>query len=476
MSSTIHQQHRAALDAGTVQELRESLRGEAIAPGDPGYDEARTIWNGMFDDRRPALVVRCAGVADVSRAVRFARSEGLEIAVRGGGHSIPGFSSVDGGIVIDLGPMKGCRVDPAKRRVVAQAGMQWHELDHETQAFGLAATGGLVSTTGIAGFTLGGGIGHLVRSQGLACDRLIGADVVTADGSVVHAGMGSDEESELLWALKGGGGNFGIVTSLEFQLEPVGPIVYGGAAFFTGDRAAELVQFFRDWAASDPPDDMTALLNLTTAPPAPFLPEELHGKPVAAVIGCWAGAPKDGEKAFAPVRELGGIAVDLLGPIPYVALQQLVDPLWGKGARNHMKAGYLKDLEGGAVDALVAGFASKPAPQCELHVHMMGGAAGRVPADASAFAHRDAPFVVNLISRWQDAGQDAECLAWGRDTYDSLAAHTTGGAYINFLDDEGETRVRDAYGPGTYERLQALKATYDPDNAFHRNQNIAPAG
>src|SRR4051812_19068790 len=229
MSSTIDQ-HRSTLDAGTVQELRESLRGEAIAPGDPGYDEARTIWNGMFDDRRPALVVRCAGVADVSRAVRFARSEGLEIAVRGGGHSIPGFSTVDGGIVIDVGPMKGARVDPAARRVTAQAGLQWHELDHETQAFGLAATGGLVSTTGIAGFTLGGGIGHLVRAQGLACDHLLGADLVTADGRVVRAGLDGDGDPELLWALKGGGGNFGVVTSMDLALQPVGPMLYGGPA------------------------------------------------------------------------------------------------------------------------------------------------------------------------------------------------------------------------------------------------------
>jgi FAD/FMN-containing dehydrogenase len=473
--STTDRTH-AALDAGTVQELREGLRGVAIAPQDPGYDVARTGWNGMFDDRRPALVVQCAGTADVIRAVQFARSEGLEMAVRGGGHSIPGFSTVEGGIVIDLGPMKGVRVDPAARRVTAQAGLQWAELDHETQAFGLAATGGLVSTTGIAGFTLGGGIGHLVRSQGLACDRLIGADVVTADGRLVRAGMASDEQAELLWALKGGGGNFGIVTSMDFQLAPVGPVVYGGAAFFEGHRAGELLQFFREWGASGLPDGMTPLLNLTTAPPAPFLPEELHGKPVVALIACWAGPLEEGERRFAPVRALGGIAVDLLGPIPYVALQQLVDPLWTKGARNHMKAGYLSDLEDEAIARLVDGFERKPAPQCELHVHLMGGAAGRVPADASAFPHRDAPYVLNLISRWQEPAQDEEALAWGRDVYASVSEHTTGGSYINFLDDEGADRVRDAYGPATWERLQAVKATYDPDNAFHRNQNIAPAG
>src|SRR3954447_5332363 len=335
--------HPTPLDSGTVQELRESLRGAAFAPGDPGYDEARTIWNGMFDDRHPALVVQCAGVADVTRAVQFARSEGLEIAVRGGGHSLPGFSSSDGGIVIDLGAMKGVRVDPRTRRVTAQGGLQWHELDHETQAFGLAATGGLVSTTGVAGFTLGGGIGHLVRAHGLACDRLIGADLVTADGRIVRAGMGSDEESELLWALKGGGGNFGIVTSMDFQLAPVGPIVHGGAAFFGADQLREILVRVRDMMDAGMPEELTLLVNMTTAPPAPFLPVEMHGHPGVAVIACWSGPLEDGEAALAPIRELGP-AVDLLGPIPYVALQQLLDPLFEKGARNYMKAGYLPAL------------------------------------------------------------------------------------------------------------------------------------
>jgi FAD/FMN-containing dehydrogenase len=463
-----------ALDPGAVQELREALRGEALAPGDPGYDEARTIWNGMFDEARPALVVRCAGTADVVRAVELARSEGLEIAVRGGGHSIPGFSTVDGGIVIDVGPMKGARVDVGKRRVTAQAGLQWHELDHETQAFGLACTGGLISSTGIAGFTLGGGIGHLVRSQGLACDRLLSADVVTADGRLVRAGLGAGEDADLLWALKGGGGNFGVVTSLEYLLAPVGPTVYGGVAFFEGHRATELLQFFREWGA-DLPDELTPIVNMTTAPPAPFLPEELHGKPVAALIACWAGPVEDGERALAPVRALGDIAADLLGPIPYTGLQTLIDPLWAKGARNHMKAGYLADLDDGAIAALVSGFERKPSPQCELHVHLLGGAVARVPADASAFPHRDAPYVLNLVSRWEDPAQDDELLAWGRNTYASVEEHTTGGAYINFLDDEGAGRVQAAYGDETYARLQAVKAVYDPDNAFHRNQNITPA-
>jgi len=473
--TTLDHSH-GALATGTVQELRDAVRGEVLVPGDAGYDDARTAWNGMFDDRRPALVVRCAGVADVIRAVGLARSEGLEIAVRGGGHSIPGFSTSDGGIVIDLAPMKGVRVDPTARRVVAQGGLQWHELDHETQAFGLACTGGLVSTTGIGGFTLGGGIGHLVRRQGLAADHLVAADVVTADGRLVRAGFAGDGDPELLWALKGGGGNFGIVTSMELQLQPVGPMVYGGPAFFAGERAGEILRFFRDWEAAGIPDELTPLLSLTTAPPAPFLPEELHGQPVAIVVGSWSGALEDGEAALAPVRELGDIAVDLMGPIPYVALQGLLDPLWGKGARNHMKAGYLRTIDDAVIDRLVDGFVRKPAPQCELHVHVLGGAFARVPADAAAFPHRDAPYVLNLISRWEDPAQDEECLQWGRDVYASVEEHTTGGAYINFLDDEGAGRVQAAYGEANYARLQAVKAKYDPDNAFARNQNITPAG
>ncbi|HEU4975525.1 MAG TPA: FAD-binding oxidoreductase [Baekduia sp.] len=474
--STVHPTSTTiTLDAGAIQELRDSVRGDVLAPGDPGYDGARTIWNGMFDDRRPALVVRCAGVADVLRAVELARSEGLEVAVRGGGHSIPGFSTVDGGIVIDLGPMKGARVDPVNRRVVAQAGLQWHELDHETQAFGLASTGGLISTTGIAGFTLGGGIGHLVRNLGLACDRLIGADVVTGDGRLVHAGIGSDDDADLLWALKGGGGNFGVVTSLEYQLERIGPMIYGGALFFAGDRAAEILRFFREWSASGLPDELTPIINLTTAPPAPFVPKELHGHPAVGVIACWSGPVEEGERQLAPVRELGGVALDLMGPMPYTALQQMIDPLWARGARNHMKAGYLDGLPDAAIDRLVEGYLAKPTPECEIHIHLMGGAAGRVPADAAAFPHRDAPFVLNLLSRWHDPAQDEAGLMWGRDTYTSVQEHTTGGAYINYLDDEGAERVHDAYGDANFARLQAIKAAYDPDNVFHRNQNIPPA-
>jgi FAD/FMN-containing dehydrogenase len=461
------------LASGEIAELREAVRGTVFAPGDPGYDDARTIWTGMFDDVHPALVVRCAGTADVMRAIEFARSEGLEIAVRGGSHSIPGFSTTDGGLVIDLSPMKGARVDPGTRRVVAQPGLLWQDLDAETQAFGLAATGGLVSTTGVSGFTLGGGIGWLVRKQGLACDHLVSADVVTADGRLVRAG--ADGDPELLWGLRGGGGNFGVVTALELDLQPVGPMVYGGIMVFAGERAAEVASFYADWTAAGLPDELTTILNLTTAPPAPFLPESIHGKPVAIVAACYAGPNEDGERALAPVRALGDPVADLFHPLPYTTMQQLLDPLWEKGARNHMKAGYLTDLGSGAIDALLRGWEAKPSPMSEMHVHHMGGAAARGPRDGSAFPHRDAPYVVNFLSRWTDAATDDAQIQWGRDVYASLSEHTTGGAYVNFLSDEGQDRVRAAYGDEAYGRLQALKRNYDPDNAFHRNQNVVPA-
>src|SRR5262245_51340567 len=317
--------HTSKLAAGSVAELAESMRGQLIVPTDAEYDEARAIWNAVHDGR-PELIARAAGVSDVIQALGFARSEELMVAVRGGGHSIPGFSTVDDGIVIDLSPMQGIRVDPESRTATAQPGVTWASFDHETQAFGLATTGGLVSSTGIAGFTLGGGVGWLMRKHGLAADNLIAADVITADGTLVRAS--EDENPDLLWGLRGGGGNLGIVTSFEFKLHPVGPLVTAGVIFYPGDRAGEILRFYRDWV-EDAPDELTTLANLLTAPPAPFIPEEWHGKPLVALIGMYAGPTDEGERAVRPLRELGDPVADLLGPMPYVAMQQLVDPLWG---------------------------------------------------------------------------------------------------------------------------------------------------
>jgi FAD/FMN-containing dehydrogenase len=460
----------APLAEGSIAELAQAMRGELIAPGDEGYDEARAIWNAAHD-RRPALIARCAGVSDVMRAIEFARSEELAIAVRGGSHSIPGFSTVDGGIVIDLSPMKGMRVDPYAQTVTAQTGLTWAELDHETQAFGLATTGGLVSSTGIAGFTLGGGVGWLMRKHGLAADNLIGADVVTADGRLVHAS--ADENPELLWGLRGGGGNFGIATSLQYDLHRVGPTVTAGVVFYPGDRAAEILRFYREWV-QEAPDELTTLANLLTAPPAPFLPEEWHGKKLVALIGMHCGSQEDGERAVRALKEQGDPVADLMGPMPYVVMQSLVDPLWGRGAHSYMKAGFVGGLDDNAIDTLTSFHQHATSPKSEIHVHHMGGAVARVAAEATAFGDRGAPFLLNVIASTFTADGYDESVQWAQQLHASMGPSLTGASYINFLSAEGDERVRAAYG-SNYDRLVALKDEYDPTNLFRRNQNIRPS-
>ena len=456
---------------GSIAELAESLRGELIRPEDPDYEEARAIWNGVHD-RRPALVVRCAGVADVLRAVEFARSEQLQVAVRGGSHSIPGFSTCDGGIVIDLSAMKGVRVDPDTRTARAQPGLTWAEFDHETQAFGLAVTGGLVSSTGLSGFTLGGGIGWLVRKHGLTCDNLISADVVTADGRLVHAS--AEENAELFWGLRGGGGNFGIVTSLEYQLHPVGPTVIGGPVFYPGEQAAEILRFYRDWAPQLP-DELTTFISLLWAPPAPFIPEQWHGKPLIGVISCYAGPLEDGQRAVEPLRSLGEPVADLLGPIPYVALQGLVDALYPRGTRAYMKAGYVRELDDQAIETLVRFHQEATSPRSEIHLHHFGGAVARVPDGQTAYGERQAPYILNVLGMSSETEGFERHVDWATRLYADIESSLTGGAYINFLSAEGQQRVQAAYGPEKFARLQALKDEYDPTNLFRLNQNIPPS-
>ena len=461
----------AVLGGATVEELRQSIRGVVVAPGDDEYDSARAVWNGMID-RRPALVVRCAEVADVVAAVRFARSQGLEIAVRGGGHSLPGFSTCDGGLVIDLSPMRRVSVDAAGRRAVVEGGAIWADVDQATQAAGLAVTGGLVSTTGVGGFTLGGGVGWLTRRYGLASDNLIAADVVTADGSVVRAS--ESDNADLLWGLRGGGGNFGVVTSFEFRLYPVGPNILGGPVFYPGKEVVEVLRAWRD-ATSGMPDDLTTLVSLGSAPPIPPIPEAWHGKPVATVVAGFAGAIADGQAPAAPLRKLGEPIVDLLGEMPYLVLQTLVDPGWGPGARNYFTSSFLAELPNGAIDVLAEAHESRPSPFNEIHLHQMGGAAARVGADASAFGNREAPFLLNIICRWLEPGDDERNLAWARGLREAMRPFATGGTYVNFLG-VGDARVRDAYDAERYGRLVDLKRRWDPTNAFHLNQNIAPGG
>jgi FAD/FMN-containing dehydrogenase len=391
--------------------------------------------------------------------------------VRGGGHSIPGFSSVDGGIVIDLSALRAVHVDPVGRTALAQGGCTWADFDHETQAFGLAVTGGLVSSTGIGGFTLGGGIGWLMRKHGLACDNLIAADVVTADGRLVHAG--EDDNQELLWGLRGGGGNFGIATSLEYRLHPVGPRVLAGPIFFSGDRAAEVLRFYRTWTRGLP-DEMTTLANLTTAPPAPFLPEEVHGKPVVAVIAVHAGDPEEGRALVQPLVALGDPVANLIDVLPYTAMQSLIDGLWAPGAHNYMSSAYVEALDAEAIEAAVERHRAVPSPHSEIHLHHFGGAVARVGEEATAFGGRSAPYVLNVIARSPEAGGFDENVEWARGTTAAFAPVSSAGAYTNFMGDAHDERLRATYGDEKYERLVALKRRYDPTNVFRLNQNIAP--
>jgi FAD/FMN-containing dehydrogenase len=462
---------QGVLGAATLKEFEDGLNGEMVKPGDGGYDEARSIWNGAHD-ARPAVIARCADASDVRHAVGFARSEGLEVAVRGGSHSIPGFSTVEGGIVIDLSPMKGIEVDAGGRTAVAEGGVIWGELDAATQEHGLATTGGLVSTTGVAGFTLGGGIGWLMRKHGLACDSLRSAEVVTADGQVLTAS--ATENPDLFWALRGGGGNFGVVTSFEFDLHPVGPTVTAGPVFYPGDRAEEILRFYRDFAR-DLPDELTTFANLLTAPPAPFLPEEWHGKKLIALIGCYAGDPEEGAKAMQPLRDLGDPVADLVGPMPYVQIQGLVDALYPRGTKAYMKAGYMRDLDDKAIETLVRYHQDATSPASEIHVHHFGGAVARADADETAYGERQAPYVLNIIAMSHEPGGLDTHIDWAHRLYAEIEPSLTGGAYINFLSSEGEDRVEAAYGAEKFARLRGLKDRYDPTNLFHLNQNIPPS-
>jgi FAD/FMN-containing dehydrogenase len=463
---------RDVFGEATLGELETTLRGQLVRPGDPDYDQARAVWNGA-QDRHPALVIRCAGTADVIGAVEFARSEGREVAVRGGAHSVAGFSTSDGGMVIDTSPMRGIRVDPVARRAVAQPRLTWSAFDHETQAFGLAVTGGLVSTTGIAGFTLGGGFGWLLRKYGMTCDNLVSADVVTADGRLVTAS--EREHQELFWALRGGGGNFGVVTSLEYRLHPVGPTVFTGAVFYPGALAAEVVRGWHERTAAIP-DELTTVANILVAPPVPFLPESVHGQTAVAILGMYAGPVEDGAAAAQPLRTLAEPIADLIGPMPYTAMQSLIDPLWGPGAQNYFTGSMLAALPDEAVETLAARHAAGRAPVRELHLHHAGGAMTRVPADATAFAHRDAAFVLNVIARFPDREGFEEHAAWARATHEAMAPWSTGGGYVNFTSEPGQDKVQAAHPPDTYARLVAVKDRYDPTNLFRLNQNIRPSG
>jgi FAD/FMN-containing dehydrogenase len=461
------------LGDATVSELEGTLTGSVVRPGDKDYEEARHIWNHAID-KKPALIVRAKTTDDVVKAVRFATSEGLPIAVRGGAHSVAGFSTCDDGVVIDLSELNSVEVDAKNQRAVAGGGTKWITFDAATQQHGLATTGGLISSTGVGGFALGGGIGHLVRKYGMTCDNLLSVEVVTADGSVVNAS--EQENAELFWALRGGGGNFGVATKFELALHPVGPVVLGGALFFPGEEAEQIMDGWRNFT-KDAPDELSTLINLTTAPPAPFLPEEWHFKKTAAIIACWSGDPAEGEDVVKPLRTLGTPFADLLGPIPYLELQQLVDALWEAGAANYFTSAFINELPDEAI-ATYADYHRKSGDlpvQAELHIHHLGGAMGRVPADATAFTDRSAPYIVNCIARTPDAADLAPHRDWARGARDAMAKYGDGKVYVNFTGEGGDDKAKAAYPPDVYARLQKVKDTYDPQNVFRFNQNIKPS-
>jgi hypothetical protein len=458
------------LDETALAELQAGFRGEIVGRDDPTYDEHRKVWNGSID-RRPALIARCAGVADVMASVRFGRKHGLPVAVRSGGHSFPGLSVADDAFVVDLGQLKGVRVDPEARTARVQAGVLLGELDRETQAFGLAAASGIVTHTGVAGLTLGGGIGWIMRKHGLSVDNLRRVDLVTADGELVQAS--ADENADLFWGVRGGGGNFGIVTEFEFDLVPLGPTVIAGPIMWPMEDAPEVLRFYRDWVA-DAPDELMTILIHRKAPPLPFVPEEIHGKPVVMVACCWAGSVEEGEAAIRPMKEFGKPVADVCTPKPFLTHQSMFDPSFVPGRWYYFKSCDVPALTDEIIDITVDHCSRISSPLTSFPIWQMGGAVSRVGEDETAFNGRGAGFTYNIGGSTAAAEGFDEEREWVRGFWDALEPHFTT-VYVNFLMDEGEDRVRQAYGAEKYDRLRALKRKYDPDNFFRLNQNIPPA-
>ena len=457
------------LQATKIEELKNSLRGEILLPGDDAYESARKIWNAMVD-KRPALIARCATTSDVVHAVNFARDNAVLLAVRGGGHNIAGNAVCDDGIVIDLSQMKAASVDADKRRITIEGGATLADLDAATQAHSLATPVGINSTTRVAGLTLGGGFGWLSRKYGMTIDNLESAEVVTAAGEVVRAS--SVEHPDLFWALRGGGGNFGVVTRFEFRLHPVGPNVLSGLIIYSLSEAKSVLQRYRDFAAKAP-DDLSVWTLLRQAPPLPFLPKEAHGKGIVALALLYAGNPKQGEPLIEPLRKFGTPVGEHVGVQPYTAWQQTFDPLLTAGARNYWKSNNFSTLDNGLFDVVIEHVGRFPSPQCEIFFGALGGATARPAPDSAAYPHRDAHFVMNFHGRWENPADDARCIGWARDFFNASAPFASGGVYVNFLTADEDDRVRAAYG-SNYDRLAQVKRKYDPKNLFRMNQNIKP--
>jgi FAD/FMN-containing dehydrogenase len=447
--------------------LREATRGRVLTPTDPGYDDVRRVWNGSID-RRPAFIVQPTGVADVIAAVRFAADRDLPIAVRGGGHSFAGLGTCDDGLLVDLELMKGIRVDEDAREVVAQGGVTWGELDHETAAFGLATTGGMISTTGIAGLTLGGGLGWLMRKYGLSCDNLIGADIVTADAQLLHAS--EDEHSDLFWALRGGGGNFGIVTSLEYRLHPVDTVL-GGALFYPAANAADVLAFYAVSTETER-DELVTLLEFTTAPDTDDIPVEYRGEPVVALILCYCGPLADGEAAIAPWRRIAPLVADFIGPMAYSELQTFFDEDYPRGMWSYVKSHYIDDLSTEVISALAAAGDARPTARSFIDVHHLEGAPARVEPDATAFDERRVRYLVMFGGVCADEPEMKRGRDWANHHWSALALYGTGHTYVNYMSDTDAAAVRAAWGTAKYERLVAVKNRHDPGNRFRFNHNI----
>jgi FAD/FMN-containing dehydrogenase len=459
----------ARVDDAAIQDFMSRLRGELIRPGDAGYEQARKLYNGMID-KRPALIARCVDVADVIGAVNFAREHKLTLAVRGGGHNGAGLGSCDAGLVIDLSRMKGVHVDPAARTTRVEGGCTWGDVDHATHAFGLATPSGFVSTTGVGGLTLGGGIGYLSRTHGLTLDNLLSADIVLADGRFVTAS--AEEHAELFWAVRGGGGNFGVVTSFLFKLHPIST-VYGGPIFWPMEQAAELLRFWRDFILSAP-EDINGWFGFVTVPPAAPFPEQFHLQKMCAVVWCYTGQLAQAEERFKAIRAFGPPAIDFAGPIPWPALQSMFDALYPAGLQWYWKADFFSELNDQAIDLHVKYGAQLPTMQSTMHIYPINGAAGRVGKNDTAFSFRDANFAEVIVGVDPDPANNQRMIAWARDYWTALHPYSAGGGYVNMIMDEGEDMVKAAYRDN-YARLARIKARYDPTNLFHTNQNIKPS-
>jgi FAD/FMN-containing dehydrogenase len=450
--------------------LKAALRGVACTPIDDGYDEARTIWNAMID-RRPGLVIRCQGAADVMLAVELARKHQLVVSVRGGGHNIAGSAVCEGGLLIDLSQMKSVRVDPAEKRMNVGPGATLADVDREAQAFGLVLPTGINSTTGIAGLTLGGGFGWLTRKFGMTIDHLISAEIVTADAKLVRASAG--ENPDLFWAIRGGGGNFGVVTNFEFMLQPLGTQVLSGLVVHPFADAKDILARYQA-ILSKASDNLTCWTVMRKAPPLPFLPAEWHGREVLILAMCWAGDMAEGEKAMAELRALGNPIADVVSPHPFVGWQTAFDPLLTPGARNYWKTHDFEKLEDGLLDTLIEAVKMLPSDECEVFIAHLGGAMSRIPAGATAYPQRSAHYTMNVHTRWRDPGEDALCIGWARGLFDHAASYALGSAYVNFMPADESDRIEQVYG-SNYQRLAGIKRRYDPGNLFRSNQNIQPS-